>query len=378
MMNLPALVDVKRGKATVKMAQIRVLVVDESVYMQRLLKLILESDPEITVIDTASDGDEALAKVKASHPDVVTLAINMPIMVGLTSLANIMTECPTSTVVISSINKECELVTFEALQLGAVDYFLMPGGSIDGGLNEQLDEVVSKVRVAAKACLRRLEKPKRRRPGSMLPMNQPLFRSNWGVDNIPLVAIGVSTGGPRTLLEIIPELPVDFPAPIVIVQQMPPNFTASFAERLNHESQIRVKEAVQGETLTPGCAYVAPGGYQLSLARRVTGSGTVVRLNKQGAEQSICPSVNVLFHSVAQVFGSRSVGVLLSGIGDDGADGMLAIHQAGGRTIAESEETAIIYGMPREAIERGGVSMVLPYQKIVEQIQIEVRRMIDG
>ena len=189
-----------------------------------------------------------------------------------------------------------------------------------------------------------------------------------------MVAIGVSTGGPRTLSEILPELPADLPATIVVVQHMPPPFTASFAQRLNGDCQMQVKEAKQGDPIVPGVVYVAKGGYQLTVNPNPIGKGSLLRLGMGTSDQLFCPSVNVLFTSVAKLFGRRAVGVLLTGMGDDGADGMVKIRNAGGITIAESEESAIIFGMPAEAIKRGGAEIVAPANRIAKEIQDAVYR----
>jgi two-component system chemotaxis response regulator CheB len=186
--------------------------------------------------------------------------------------------------------------------------------------------------------------------------------------NLPVVGIGVSTGGPQTLLEILPLLPPDLSAPVVIVQHMPAGFTNAFARRLDEACAIRVKEAENNDPLVPGQAYLAPGGYQMTVVHSILGRGPVVNLSDRPRGLTFCPSVDVLFESVAKLFGPRSVCVLLTGMGDDGARGMVQVSRAGGITIAESEKTAIVFGMPREAIERGGAQVVAPAYEIADQI----------
>ncbi|MEI7849908.1 MAG: chemotaxis-specific protein-glutamate methyltransferase CheB [Chloroflexota bacterium] len=362
----------------ISMPPIRVMIVDDSVFMRQLLKKLLEHDAGITVIEATYSSNDVLARVKALRPDVLMLSTKIPVMQGLTTLAQIMSECPTATVMFSSNTAEGALTTFEALELGAVDYFFKPDGTVDSDLVEYGAELISKIRTSSGVRLSRLARLNCGLQTYPVIRSQQIPGFPWGGSDIPVVVMGASAGGPRTLLEIIPQIPFDFPAPIVIMQDMSANFTSSFANRLDVESQIRVKEAAQGETLAPGCAYIAPGGFQLRLNRRTTGKGIKVHLSEKNNTLARPSSVNGLFQSVAQIYGLHAVGVLLSGSGEDGVDGMLAIHNAGGSTIAESEETAIVFGLPGLAIERGGASMVLPSQKIAEQMQIEVGRLINN
>ena len=319
---------------------------DDSAFMRQHLKAILELDRYLEVIGTARNGEEAVQKVKELHPDVITLDINMPVMDGLTALAHIMGEWPTPTVMVSSLSQEGALATFEAIELGAVDFIAKASGTVSLDIEDQAKEIITKVKAAARAKLRHRTTPN---PPAKKVVGYDKNLSSQSVDIYAqkIVAIGVSTGGPRTLLDILPLLPTDLPAPVVIVQHMPPTFTASFAEHLDSVCAIKVKEAEQAEALLPGVVYIAPGGYQMTLASNIFGKGTAARLSIQRYGSSFCPSVNVLFNSVAQLYADRAVGVLLTGMGDDGADGMVQIRRAGGCTIAESEETAVIFGMPR-------------------------------
>jgi two-component system, chemotaxis family, protein-glutamate methylesterase/glutaminase len=357
------------------MSPIRVLVVDDSAFMRQHLKAILELDRHLEVIDTARNGQEAVQKVKELHPDVVTLDINMPVMDGLTALAYIMLECPTPTVMVSSLTQEGALATFEAIELGAVDFVSKASGTVSLDIEDQAEEIITKVKAAARAKLRRRSSavPHPQKGVSRPERITPAPRPNGSLSQI-IVAIGVSTGGPRTLMDILPSLPANLPVPVTIVQHMPATFTASFAEHLNAVCAIKVKEAEQAEPLLPGVVYVAPGGYQMTVSNSVLGKGAAVRLSTQNSGYAFCPSVNVLFNSIAQLYGSRAIGVLLTGMGDDGADGMVKIRHAGGHTIAESEETAVIFGMPHEAIERGGAEVIAPSTDIANQIQIALRR----
>lgn len=348
------------------MCPVRVLVVDDSAFMRRQLSEIIESDPELAVVGIARNGREAVDKVKELEPDVVTLDINMPVMDGLTALTYIMLERPTPCLVISSLTQEGAMTTFEALELGAVDFVAKPSGTISLDIQRQGLEIVAKVRAAAGAKLRgRRFRPARRAAGRP---QKPAQQQTLDLTSASVVGIGVSTGGPQTLMEILPLLPCDLPAPVVIVQHMPPGFTASLAKRLDEVCAVRVKEAEHNEPLVPGQAYVAPGGYQMTVVRSVLGRGPVINLSDRPKGLAFCPSVDVLFESLAKLFGPRAVCALLTGMGDDGADGMVLVRRAGGITIAESEETAIVFGMPREAIERGGAQIVAPAQRIADHI----------
>jgi two-component system chemotaxis response regulator CheB len=325
------------------------------------------------VVDSARNGEEALEKIRTAQPDVVTLDINMPVMDGLDALARIMSEHPLPVVMVSSLTQEGALATFEAIELGAVDFVTKPSGTVSLDIHDMHGEIVRKVRAAARARLhgqrrRPISAPRRREPPASRFTPVPQKVSDR------LIAIGVSTGGPRTLMEVLPQLPADLAAPIVIVQHMPPTFTASFAHHLDAECALRVKEAEQSEVLVPGQVYVAPGGFQLTVVPSALGPGAAVRLSARLDGQTFAPSVDVLFDSVAKLYGRRAIAVLLTGMGDDGANGMVNIRRAGGLTIAESEETAVIFGMPREAIARGGAEIVAPVQRVPLEIQAGLRR----
>ena len=355
------------------MCAVRVLVVDDSALMRREIARIIESDPNLEVVGIARNGQEAIDKVRVLQPDVVTLDVNMPVMDGLTALTYIMMERPTPCLMVSSLTQEDALTTFEALELGAVDFVAKPSGTISRDISVQSDEIIAKVRAAARARLRkrRLRRPQQHRKREGLPA-----RPSQQVDESPakIVAIGVSTGGPQTLLEILPLLPADFPAPVVIAQHMPAGFTASLAKRLDDCCSIRAKEAEHNEPLLPGWAYVAPGGRHTTVVRSTLGRGPIVHLGDRPSDTPFRPSVDILFESVAKQYGSRAIGVLLTGMGDDGARGMVKIRSAGGTTIAESEETAVVFGMPKEAIRLGGAEVVAPAWEIAHHVVAAVRR----
>ena len=356
----------QKGKKT------RVLVVDDSAFMRKAMKDLLEADPAIEVVATARDCEDGCNKARALQPDVVTMDVNMPGMDGLTALQYIVTEGICPVVMVSSLTQEGALATFESLELGAFDYVPKPGGTVSMNIKKVSEEIRQKVKVAAKkGTLTRMENRMRRArerivtppPVKPVTLTGPVKRA---------VAIGISTGGPKTLLEVLPELPADLNAAVFIVQHMPPNFTATFARRLDNASRIPIKEADAGDTAKNSSGYLAKGGYHL-LLRQKSSQELMLRLATT-PEHLFVPSVGVMMESILDVFGRRMVGVLMTGMGDDGADAMVKIRKAGGITIAESEETACVFGMPREAIERGGADIVAPSYSVAAEIVNAVKR----
>ena len=273
------------------------------------------------------------------------------------------------------------MITFEALELGAFDYVPKPGGTVSLNIKQVADEIIAKVKLAAKSgAINRIRKRMNRvkefnrnvsKPLSPNKKNREVIKSNVSVKIA--VAIGISTGGPKALSEIIPEIPEDLGAALFIVQHMPPNFTKSFAGRLNDHSQIPIKEVEAGDTVMINNGYLGKGGYHLQLRQRPN-SEIQVRLSTD-IEHFFMPSVGVMMESVLSIFGKNTIGVLMTGMGDDGADAMVKIKKAGGITIAESEETAVVFGMPKEAIDRGGADIVVPSYQIVPEILKAIRRL---
>jgi len=349
---------------------IRVLVVDDSALMRRYISQILEESLEVEIL-TARDGEEALTKTREFNPDVITLDINMPVMDGLTFLSRVMTEMPCPVGMVSSLTERDALATFEALHLGAVDYVTKPGGTVSMNIRAVAKELVSKVRAASRnAKIARL----RQRHRSFEPPSTPALavaKKKIGVLRRPgpvrLVLIGVSTGGPCTLEEILPKLPADFPSPVLIAQHMPATFTRVFAERLNTICTLQVEEVQKRSKLEPGHVYIAAGDADVEVSR--LGLGPVATTVPEDPNMPWHPSVDRMVKSAVTQLGSDAlVGVLLTGMGDDGAAAMKDLHDQGGRTIAESEETAIIFGMPHELIERDGANVVLPCQAVASQL----------
>ena len=356
------------------MSTIRVLVVDDSAFMRRQITAILEKSEDIVVIGTARNGEDAVQKVVELEPDVVTLDISMPVMNGLSALATIMMTRPTRCVMLSSLTQDGAPATLEALELGAIDFVGKPSGTVSLDIEAQAREIVTKVRMAARAQLRK--KAVRPAPAQRTPARTKSAPVAPQVERLAIVAIGVSTGGPQTLMEILPELPADFPAPIVLVQHIPPRFTGPLAKRLDDHCALTVKEASHLEQLHAGTVYVAPGGIHLTVGQNGAAGGMVAFLSHTPSGTQFCPSVNVLFNSVAAAYGSRSIGVLLTGMGNDGADGMLHIHEQGGTTIAESEQTAVVFGMPHEAIVLGAADIIAPCTQIANHIRIALGKYV--
>ncbi|MDQ7006048.1 MAG: chemotaxis response regulator protein-glutamate methylesterase [Acidobacteriota bacterium] len=350
------------------MGKIRVLIADDSALMRRELTRILESDPQIEVLAAARNGQDAVEKTRKLDPDVVALDINMPVMDGLTALQNIMMDSPRPVVMISSLTQEGALTSYEALELGAVDFVGKPGGTISRDIRRSSDEIINKIKAAASANKKRLSHHRVRRPATAT--KRATRTAARPSANGRIVVIGQSTGGPNTILDILPLLPADLGAPVVIIQHMPASFTPSFAERLDRHCAFPFKQAEAHDVVEDNHGYLAPGDSHMLLARRGGHrKGALVRLSPEPADTLHRPSVDVTMHSILQLYGGPNiVAVLLTGMGADGADAMAAIRKAGGRTIAESEETSIVFGMPREAIARGGAEFVLPSYEIAEKI----------
>ncbi len=337
--------------------RIRVLIVDDSALMRQMLSSLLGSDPAIEVVGTAPDPLVAREKIKALNPDVVTLDVEMPRMDGLAFLEKLMTLRPMPVVMVSSLTERGAEVTLRALELGAVDVFCKPGDA-DGGLLAHGAELIDKVKAAALARVRPLGGTKPAAPRSLAVTT--LYRSTER-----LVAIGSSTGGVEALRDIILALPPDAP-PIVITQHIPPRFSTSFAQRLDSLAAVRVKEAADGERIVSGHAFIAPGDRHLAVRR--SGASLVTHVYDGPLVGGHKPSVNVLFHSVAEACGAKAVGVILTGMGRDGADGLLAMRLAGAATLGQDESSCVVYGMPKAARESGAVERELPLSRLADEI----------
>ncbi len=336
---------------------VRVLVVDDSAFMRSALSNMLQSDPEIQIVGVARDGLEA------------TMDIEMPRMDGISALRHIMTNTPVPVIMVSSLTTEGAHATLEALEIGAVDF--IPKNLSDLSLNIlRLKEVlIDKIKQLAKqGVTRRAFRPAVRPPSASQARTSasPVMRTT-GDRRAGVVAIGTSTGGPKALQEILPNLPKEFPLPIVIAQHMPPNFTGPFAERLNQLSKIEVREAKEGDALRPGLALVSPGGGHMRVIRK-RGIETVVTISDDRENFIYRPSVDALMLSVAETFPGRALGVILTGMGNDGAKGMTELKRTGGRIFAQNEESCVVYGMPKAVVDAGIADKILSLEEIAGEI----------
>jgi two-component system chemotaxis response regulator CheB len=349
---------------------LKVLVVDDSALMRKhLSQLFAGAGFEVLL---ARDGREAVEQVLAHKPDVVSLDINMPGLDGLTALSLIMAARPTPVVMVSSLTTKGATATLEALAMGAVDYVAKPGGTISLSIDAIAGELIEKVRVAASAKMKpsngrlsarlREEREQIQSESRRAPAPATLKTGEFG-----LVLVGVSTGGPRTLEEILPQIPAGFPWPVLVAQHMPGTFTGTLASRLDNLCALRVVEVARPERIEPGMVYIARGGTDMVVAKR---GDQLVALPKPESPQHLWhPSVTVLVESaLATLPPERLIGVELTGMGYDGAEAMAKLHRAGGKTIAEAEESAVVFGMPKELIERGGATVVLPAAEIARQL----------
>ena len=383
---------------------IRVLIADDSAFMRMVLSDMFKKQPDFEVAGLAVNGKDAVEKVKSIQPDLVTMDVNMPVMDGLQALGHIMKECPTPVIMFSSLTQDGAKATIQALSLGAVDFVSKVGGSISK-VDTVEDEILSKARAAvgAKGILHRMSAlpppvpeptpaptpqetepkehaapptmrriqlplrgggaasppPKRFTPHAV-PAAQPASSGGFGRK---LVVLGCSTGGPKALQSVVPFLPRNLPCGVLIVQHMPPGFTKSLAERLDEISQISVKEAENHDMIEAGHVYIAPGNYHMTVAN----DGREILLNQDPPIGTLRPAADVLFKSAAPL-GGRIVSVILTGMGSDGAVGMTEIKKTGGYVIAESEETAVVYGMPKAVVERGLADEIKPLQAIAGAI----------
>ena len=344
------------------MAKIRVLIVDDSALMRQVLAALLSKDPEIEVIGSAPDPYIAREKIKDLNPDVITLDVEMPKMDGLTFLEKLMRGRPMPVVMVSSLTEVGCQTTLRALELGAVDFIAKPKIDLREGMEEIAQELIDKIKAAAVANVKRQALGVRRETKPLNPYPLPL--TSWGAmikTTDTIIAIGSSTGGTEAVKDVLMALPPNTP-PILITQHMPEHFTKTWADRMNSLCRISVKEAEDGDSVLPGHALVAPGSYHMSLVR--SGARYTVRVNQDPPVNRHRPSVDVMFASVAQYAGANAVGVILTGMGGDGAREMLTMKRAGAFTIAQDEASCVVFGMPKEAIKLGGVDKILPLSEI--------------
>ncbi len=355
--------------------KIKVLVVDDTLLYRKVLRDVLSSFSETEVVGTASNGKAALEKIEELSPDLVTLDVEMPVMDGLETLSALKeAKKDVKVIMVSALTKKDAQVTMRALQLGAFDFIAKPDG---GSLNENVESLklqfAPKIRVLkprlqgrARAGKEEKEEAMPGRTSSPAPAPPPVRGRRTPPSRPSIVAVGVSTGGPKALTEVIPRLPADLPVPVAVVQHMPPVFTGALAENLDKKSALAVVEAEDGTPLEAGRVYIAPGGKQM----RIGGSSTspVVRVTDDPPENHCKPSVDYLFRSVREVFGPKALGVIMTGMGRDGTEGLKEMKKSGAFVLAQDEATCVVYGMPMEAVKAGVVDEILPLEKLAERI----------
>jgi two-component system, chemotaxis family, protein-glutamate methylesterase/glutaminase len=364
----------------------RVLIVDDSAFMRKVLQSIVAADPQLEVCGEARDGRDAVTQTEALKPDVISMDINMPHMDGLQATEIIMSSNPHPILIVSSETREGAEVTLKALQLGAIDFVAKPSGGVDLDMSSVREEICRKLKMASKVrVVRTATRSKLQQDvASSAPRSEPApasFTQNGQTGKsasavaaaaavarssgrFPVVVMASSTGGPATLMQFAPYFPKDFPGAVILVQHMPGNFTDQFSQQLAEVSRIRVKEAEAGEIIMPGNIYVCPGSHHL----RVSPTGRV-SLDDGPRIGGYRPCADLTLESAADYAGPMAIGVILTGMGNDGAKGVQAIRAAGGYTIAQDESTAVIFGMPQEAIKTGAVDQVLPMESIYHAIE---------
>ena len=351
------------------MKKIKVLIVDDSALIRQMLQDMLGNDPQIEVVGVAQDPYAAREKIKQLNPDVLTLDVEMPRMDGLTFLRNLMRLRPMPVVMISSLTERGAEVTLQALELGAVDFVTKPKIDVASGLQEYQDDIIAKIKMAAGAA----DRVARHCSEATLEVS-PKYSADAVLDKAPvrhfkttdrIIAIGASTGGTEAIKDVLMQLPPDLPG-IVITQHIPEAFSAPFARRLDGVCALNVSEAQDGEQILPGHVYIAPGSSHLLVVR--DGAKYRCKISSGPPVNRHRPAVDVLFRSLAQNAGPNALGVILTGMGDDGARGLLEMHEAGATTIAQDEKTSVVWGMPGEAVKLGGVDHVVALDEVPERI----------
>ncbi len=342
--------------------KIRVIVVDDSALVRGLLAEIIERQPDMTCIGAAADPIVAREMIRNLNPDVITLDVEMPRMDGIDFLSRLMRLRPMPVVMVSTLTERGADVTLKALELGAVDFVAKPKIGVSDGLRQLGADITEKIRTAARARVQRLAAP----PAAGAAPAKPVSMAQMGrLSTEKIVFLGASTGGTEATREVLVGLPADFPA-VMITQHMPPGFTKSYATRLNSLCRIRVAEASDGERVLPGHAYIAPGGFHLSVER--SGANYIARVQDGEPVNRHKPSVEVLFDSAARLVGRNALGVMLTGMGGDGARAMRTMRDAGSYNLVQDEATCVVFGMPREAIAHGAAHEVLPLTKIAPRL----------
>ncbi len=349
------------------MAKTRVLVVDDSAFMRKIIPDMLNEDPDIEVIATAKDGKDAFKKTMELNPDVITLDVEMPGLDGLHTLGYIMSEKPTPVIMLSAYTPKGADITIKALQYGAVDFVCKPSGEISLDIKKIQSELTEKIKAAKNIDLSKV--------AFILPEDAGIKQQEKEIqqNNDIMVIIATSTGGPRALTEVIPRIPRNLPASYLIIQHMSEGFTKTLADRLNSVSLIHVKEAVHGEVIKAGTGYVAPGNYHMEICK--TGTDYRIELNQKPTRLGVRPSADMTFFSAAKIFEGKLLGVVLTGMGKDGTAGVEKIREKNAKIIVQNKETSVIYGMPKSVVDRGLADSVLPINQIADTIAEEINRL---
>jgi two-component system chemotaxis response regulator CheB len=339
---------------------IKLLIVDDSAFVRYAIARMVKSESGIEIVGTARDGLEALDKIKELKPDVITMDVEMPRMSGLQALERVMAESPTSVIMVSSLTGPGATATIRALELGAVDFFLKASSANPLGTSGSPEELISKIKMAAsldKQAVANLSIM-----GKLVARTKPVNRPNSGIPR-QVVIIASSTGGPRALYQVVPELPEDLPAAVLIVQHMPAGFTKTLADRLDETSHISIKEAEDGSVFSEGTALLAPGGFHMVLGNRNN-----VCLNQTPSVLGLRPAADVTMLSMAKAYGKKAVVVVLTGMGSDGTNGAAAIKAEGGIIIAQEASTCVVYGMPASVVQAGLANYIVPLPQVAETI----------
>lgn len=356
---------------------VRVLVVDDSAFMRKIISNVLNEDDQISVVETAKNGEDAIIKAKQCLPDVITLDVEMPIMNGLDCLKHLMNKNPIPVIMLSNFTNEGADATIKALELGAIDFIAKPENIFDIGAEKLRREIIEKVKIAGRTKLKFFgQKAVSSRQGSSLLHGH--YKSNDSLGNNDpgnskqidkLIAVGASTGGPRALQQVISALPGNLPAALLIVQHMPAEFTKSLANRLNAMSQLTVKEANDGDIVTAGCAYIAPGGFHMIFEQDVEKNQLIIRLNKGQPVNGHRPSVDTMMNSLSDTGLQNIIGVIMTGMGMDGCKGLEKLKKYNkAAIIAQNEESCVVYGMPKAAVVAGIVDKIVSLQDISDEI----------
>lgn len=349
--------------------RISAVVIDDSAFMRKSISIMLESDPDIKVIGQAKDGEEGYNIVKALRPDIVTLDIEMPKMDGLTALKKIMKDCPTSVLMLSSLTTDGAEVTLKALEYGAVDFIPKELSFINVNIIKIKEDLINKIKEIVKQRALRDRLKRIQRLNAKVSSEQVKHEVSQSLPRMGYesIALGISTGGPFSLQKVIPKLSKKIHIPIFIVQHMPPKFTKSLAERLNGLSELEVKEAEDGETVRDGVVYIAPGGLHMTVSKKIAGN-TSIEISKEPSTTLHRPSVDVMIESVVNVYGKYALGIIMTGMGKDGLEGIKKLKELGGYCLVQDESSCVVYGMPKSVVDAGLADVIAPLESIPEII----------